>query len=150
MKTISRDAEVQLIEAITEMQTDSSRWVAVRLNFSHLLEHYRNESQFKVALNLIRNIVGDNEGALYLCDDSTIFVTIYNSGKVLADKLIFQLRYLFMDDPLAYNGDGEENPAFADYYDLSQGVDAFMKVCKSRLSSKIKRLGIYENHITRC
>jgi len=38
---------------------------------------------------------------------------------VLLEKLIFQLRYLFMDDPIAYDDNGKESQEFCQMFDLS-------------------------------
>ncbi len=139
MKVINRDAEVKLIEKLSDIQEDSDRWVAVCFAFSRLLEHYRSEYQIKIAINLINDLVGENEGAVYLCDDSTIYVLTHNVTKALIDKMIFQLRYLFMDDPLAYTEEGEENSEFAAVYDLDRSWEDFMAISKGRLTQKLKR-----------
>ncbi len=141
MKTVSREAEVRLVETLTDMQDDSNGWVAVCFAFSRLLEHYRSDYQIKIAINLINDLVGTREATVYVCDDSTIYVLMRNVTKALVDKMVFQLRYLFMDDPLAYNADGEENPEFSRTYDLDRSWKDFMHICKARLTKRIKSSG---------
>lgn len=141
MEIVSREAEVKLIEAVTDIRESSHRWVAVCFHFSQLLEHYRNESQLKIAVNMISGQMSAFEGTLYQYDDGSIYVMIEGGTPALAEKMVFQLRYLFMDDPLAYTGDGEENPAFSNVYDLGEHYDEFVKLCKSRLTQKIKSRG---------
>ena len=96
---------LQLIETMPQ------GWQAVAFHFSKLLEHYRSEYQIKIATNLMNDLLGDRDGAIYLCEDSTIYVMVKNFPKSLTEKMIFQLRYLFMDDPLSYTAEGDENPA---------------------------------------
>lgn len=139
MKTINREAEIKLVESLTDIQDDPSRWTAVCFAFSRLLEHYRSEYQIKIAINLINDLLNDTDSTVFVCDDSTIFALMHHVPKSLVDKMIFQLRYLFMDDPLAYNGDGEENPEFSKTYDLERSFSDFMNISKMRVTNRIKR-----------
>lgn len=138
MKIVNREAEVKLIEALTDIQDRPDDWVAVCFAFSRLLEHYRNDYQIKIAVNLINDVVGHYETTVFVCEDSTLFVLIKGAPKSVLDKMIFQLRYLFMDDPLAYDGNGEENPEFSRIYSLDRTIKDFMQISKARLTSKIK------------
>ncbi|MCI5049464.1 MAG: EAL domain-containing protein [Rickettsiales bacterium] len=138
MRTITREAEIQLIEELVDIQEVSNRWMAVCFRFSQLLEHYKSEPQIKIAINIISGLVNHHEASVYICEDGTMFVLVADATKPLIDKMVFQLRYLFMDDPLAYLPDGEENENFSVFFDLGENYDAFMKVCKARLGKKIK------------
>lgn len=140
MKVINRDAEVKLIELLNDIQDSATGWTAVCLAFSRLLDHYKSEYQIKIAINMINDAVGNAEGAIYLCDDSTIYVVARSVPRSLVDKLVFQLRYLFMDDPLAYTADGEENPEFSMTYELERAWKDFMQICKGRLTQKVRRV----------
>lgn len=141
MKTITREPEVKLIEALTDIQDDPRGWTAICFAFSRLLEHYRSEYQIKIAINLINDLSGDKECTLFISDDSTIFLLMKDASKALIDKMIFQLRYLFMDDPLAYTPDGEENSEFSRIYDMATGHNDFLQISKSRLTTRIKSQG---------
>ncbi len=141
MKTITREPEVKLIEALTDIQDDPRGWTAICFAFSRLLEHYRSEYQIKIAINLMNDLSGDKECTLFISDDSTIFLLMKDASKALIDKMIFQLRYLFMDDPLAYTPDGEENSEFSRIYDLATGHGDFLQISKSRLTTRIKSQG---------
>jgi EAL domain-containing protein (putative c-di-GMP-specific phosphodiesterase class I) len=107
--------------------------------FSQLLEHYRSEYQIKIAVNLLNDLLGDRDGALYVCEDSTIFVVVRNLPKPQQDKMVFQLRYLFMDDPLAYTPEGDENPDFCQHYVLDQDWQEAMDILKRRLVMRVRK-----------
>jgi hypothetical protein len=55
--------------------------------------------------------------------------------KAIVDKLIFQLRYLYMDDPLAYSDVGVENPDFCTQYDLKHHLRDFYDLCARRMAA---------------
>ena len=139
MRVITREPIAHLIELATVVQENRAGWYAVHFAFSHLLEHYRSDYQLKIAINLMNDVLGDRDGAIYVCDDATIFVMVRNAGKSVVDKLVFQLRYLFMDDPLAYTIDGEENGEFAQVFDIETRWQEFMDLAKARLVKHVRR-----------
>ena len=141
MKTINRETEIKLIEALTDIQEAPQQWVAVCFYFSRLLDHYRSEYQIKIAVNLIKDLLGNAEATVFICEDSTMYVIMKGVTKAQVDKMVFQLRYLFMDDPLAYDADGQENPEFSKTYDLERSFEDFMALCKARLTGKIRASG---------
>lgn len=138
MRIVTKEPEAHLIELLNLVQENRQGWQAVAFNFSKLLEHYRSEYQIKIATNLINDLLGDRDGAIYLCDDANIYIMIRHLPKPLMDKMIFQLRYLFMDDPLAYHADGEENKQFSTLYEIETDWQEFMDQCKRRLVQRVR------------
>jgi hypothetical protein len=88
----------------------------------------------------LNDLLGDRDGAIYLCEDSSIFVVAYNLPKPQHDKMVFQLRYLFMDDPLAYNPEGDENPDFCSHYVFDTQWQDAMATLKKRLVSRVRKI----------
>lgn len=140
MRIVTKEPEAHLIELLNLVQENRNGWSVIAFNFSKLLEHYRSEYQLKIATNLMNDLLGDRDGAIYLCDDASIFVMVRHLPKPLMDKMVFQLRYLFMDDPLAYSADGDENPDFALIYEIEHDWDAFMEICKKRLVQRVRKI----------
>jgi hypothetical protein len=136
MKIINREA--RLIELISTIQEQREGWHGVCFAFSQLLEHYRSDYQIKIAINLMNDLLGDRDGAIFLCEDATIYVVVRNLSKPLLDKMVFQLRYLFMDDPLAYTAEGDENPEFAQVYSIETEWDDFNKVARNHWAQKVR------------
>jgi EAL domain-containing protein (putative c-di-GMP-specific phosphodiesterase class I) len=139
MRVISREPEAHLIELLQLVEENSQGWQAIAFHFSLLLEHYRSEYQLKIATNLMNDLLGDRDGAIYLCDDATIYVVVRNFPRQITEKMIFQLRYLFMDDPLAYTAEGDENPGFSTIYDIESQWQDFMNLCKRRLITRVRQ-----------
>lgn len=139
MRVISREPEANLIELLQLVEDTPQGWQVVTFAFSKLLEHYRSEYQIKIATNLMNDLLGDRDGAIYLFEDSTIHVMVRSFPKLLMEKMIFQLRYLFMDDPLSYTTDGDENPAFSKLYDMESQWQEFISLCKRRLVMRVRQ-----------
>lgn len=139
MRVISKEPEAHAIELLTTVQEQTDGWAMTVFAFNRLLEHYRSEYQIKIAVNLLNDLLGDRDGAIYLCEDATIYVIVRNLAKPQQDKMIFQLRYLFMDDPLAYTIEGDENPDFCfSYHFETQWQDA-MNLLKRRLVARVRK-----------
>lgn len=139
MRIINREPEAHLIELLNMVQDAREGWAAVAFNFSRLLDHYRSEYQIKIATNLMNDILGDRDGAIYMTEDSNIYIMVRNLAKPMLDKMIFQLRYLFMDDPLAYTVEGDENPDFAITFDIPTEWQQFLDLSKRRLINRVRK-----------
>lgn len=139
MRIVTKEPEAHLIELLNLVQENRQGWQAVAFHFSKLLEHYRSEYQIKIATNLMNDLLGDRDGAIYLCEDANIYVMVRHLPKPLLDKMVFQLRYLFMDDPLAYGEDGEENRDFSQLYEIEEEWNSFMDICKRRLVMRVRK-----------
>ena len=138
MKLTTKDAEAKLVEMVEGIKAECISWRALHFRFSRLLEHYKSEYQIKIAVNLISDLLKAFQGAIFICPDGDIFVLSKGGGKSLLEKVVFQLRYLFMDDPLAYSSDGQENDNFSTLYDLSVDWQDFMNACKKKLAASAK------------
>ncbi len=139
MRIITREPEAHLIELLNLVQEQRNGWLAISLHFKKLLEHYRSEYQIKIATNLMNDILGERDGAIYLSEDASINIMVRHLPKPLLDKMLFQLRYLFMDDPLAYTMEGDENPEFVSFYDMETQWQEFMDLSKRRLVTRVRK-----------
>jgi EAL domain-containing protein (putative c-di-GMP-specific phosphodiesterase class I) len=133
MQLVSVGAEAKLVEYLSSIREDAAGWLGVCFAFSSLMEQYRSEYQIKIALNMIKDLLKQDEGQVYVCRDATVYVLVKGSTKQQLEKVVFQLRYLFMDDPLAYTQDGEENPEFCSMYDLATEFDAFAALARAKM-----------------
>ena len=138
MKQVVNNAEVKFVEALNKLSGEEDRWSVICFAFSHLLEHYRSDYQLKIAVNLMQDVVKSHDAALYQCSDATIFLLLKDAEEEMLGKLIFQLRYLFMDDPLAYTSEGEENEKFSQIYNLNEQYVDILELSKVRLGRQIK------------
>lgn len=138
MFTTTKDAELKLVDLVESIENEATQWRAVYFHFAQLQEHYQSQYQIKIAMNLVVDLLSAQQGGLFVFEDYTLIVVCKGILKTQIDKVIFQLRYLFADDPLSYGIEGEENPAFCDVYDLSVHYEEFHQVCQAALTRKIR------------
>lgn len=124
MFIVDRSAEARLVETLGDLRDQCDSWTAVAFHLSELMDEYKSDYQLKIALNMANDLLRAFEGAIYAFDDGSLLVLCNHLSHVLLNKLVFQLRYLYMDDPLAYTPDGIENPDFCAVYRLHQDWQA--------------------------
>ena len=137
LKLIKKDGEKRLLDLLGKLQEEGG-YNVIHFKFSELLDHYKNEYQHKIAANIINDILADAEGYVFEMADYDIFVVCKGIIRNVVKKLIFQLRYLYMDDPLAYDVDGNENPAFAQVYDIKINWRELFNIARDK-SSELER-----------
>ena len=135
---VLKSGEVKLMEALSGL-SDAHGWQAIHFHLCDLLEQYQSEYQVKIAVNLIYDLLKVHDGGIYLLSDNSIMVMAYGLDKPLVGKLIFQMRYLYLDDPLAYSDEGVENPDFCTLYDLSHSWQELLNFCSRRMAIAVRR-----------
>lgn len=135
---VLRAAEVKLMEALGAIDNPDD-WLAVDFHLNRLLEQYQSDYQIKIAVNLMHDLLKDDDGGIYLLSDRSISVLCRRMERTVLNKLIFQLRYLYMDDPLAYTEAGEENPDFSTMYDLSKRWQDYWELSSRRMAMTARK-----------
>lgn len=113
-------------------------YYALHFNLSRLHPEYRSDFQLKIAVNILNDVFRDCDGTVFLCRNGDIYVLYQGTDKGLIEKSIFQVRYLFIDDPLAAHPDGTENDAFCATFDLTFQWQQFYKSIPGRMTSQIE------------
>jgi len=144
LQLITKNAEVKLLQMLAPMRGQAQGWQAVHFHLSDLLDEYKSEYQVKIAINLLHDVLKGHEGSIFVMTDSSILLLCNRLEQTILDKLIFQLRYLYMDDPLAYNESGQENPAFCTLYDLRHDWHDFYDLASNymALATRKKPIGL--------
>ncbi len=138
MIIVQKSSEIRLMELLGAIR-DPAGWQAVHFHLDELLEQYKSEYQIKIAINLIHDLLKGYEGGIYQMADGSIIAICNEVDRNILNKLIFQLRYLYMDDPLSYTEDGSENPYFCTTYDLRLRWQDFMDMCGSRMAFLVRK-----------
>ncbi len=145
MFTVTKETELKLVDTVGGINNEAASWRAVYFRFDQLLEQYRSDYQIQIAVNLLNDLLVVHQGGVFVCFDRTIILLCRNITKGQLDKAIFQLRYLFMDDPLAYDAGGDENPEFCRIYDLGVEYAEFYQFCRKKLSQNTRVEQLAEN-----
>ncbi len=115
------------------MRDDATDRYALLFHLSRLLDVNRSDFQFKIAVNILNDVFRRREGAILQFASGDILVFYHGADRSLLEKAIFQLRYLFIDDPLSTHADGGENEAFCTVYDLAFQWRALYRLATQRM-----------------
>ncbi len=133
MLAVQRNSEKKLLEMVQSLKDASAGYYGVHFHFSELQTQYRSEYQIKIAVNIITDTFKGQDGVVFVCKDNDLFMLYHGVERTFIEKAVFQLRYLFMDDPLAYNDEGFENEDFASVYDLEFQAKEFLNLCRRKV-----------------
>ena len=140
MRTVATGAEAKLFEITSSLRASSDGYYALHYHFSRLQEEFRSDYQIKIAINVLSDLFKGMDAVLFLLKDFDIVIIYNGTNRGLLEKAIFQLRYLFMDDALAYTDDGYENEDFCSVYDLEFQWRDFFVACKRKLGKDIEEV----------
>ena len=132
MKVVKKSSEAKLLEIVSSLRGAPDGYYALHYHLSKLQEEFRSEYQIKIAVNIINDLFKSQDSILFLMKGNDIILLYNGDNRALLEKAIFQLRYLFMDDPLGYAEDGYENEDFCSVYDLEFQWRDFFVVCRQR------------------
>lgn len=133
MFTITKNTEAKLVEVAATLKEDPHGYYALHFHFSQLQEVRSSQYQIKIAVNILHDLFKGEEGGTFICKDNDLFFLYKGTNRPLIEKAIFQLRYLFADDPLAYTPTNRENEEFCTVYDLEFQCHEFIKECKKKM-----------------
>ncbi|MFN7038037.1 MAG: EAL domain-containing protein [Alphaproteobacteria bacterium] len=117
--------KLRLIEQLKFLKDKCQNHFAVHFHFSKLKENNKSEYQTKISINIINVFFRNHEIDIFVLKDGDIVVIYQNEDKEVLRKVIFELRYLFIDDPLAFKSEGIENPDFCTSYYLLTDWEKF-------------------------
>jgi len=140
LQFINKSPEPKLMQMLGTKPLQSDGWVAIHFHLSELLDEYKSEYQIKIAINLINDLLKNYEGSIFLFSDYSIMVLCFRLEQTIKEKLTFQLRYLYMDDPLAYTDSGQENPKFCTLYELRRDWNEFYALCSHRMVMTTRKI----------
>lgn len=133
MRIITKDSEAKLLEMSDSLKDYGGGYSAIHFYFSRLEERFRSEFQMKIAVNIVHDLLKSHTGAIFLCSNYDMVVIFDSDDKNLIEKVIYQLRYLFSEDPLAYIHGKIENELFCSVYLLAFQWRDFALTCKKIL-----------------
>lgn len=139
MFTIVKNAEAKLLEVALGLKEDPYGYYAIQFHLSQLQEHNRSQYQIKIAVNILQDIFKSEEAGAFILKDHDVFFLYKGMERHIIEKAIFQLRYLFSDDPLAYQARDVENHHFASVFDLEFHINEFIDICKHKLPAELNQ-----------
>jgi EAL domain-containing protein (putative c-di-GMP-specific phosphodiesterase class I) len=136
-------AEHVLVDFVQRLARNPFGWRAVVLHLSRLRSEHRGAPQMCIATNTFELLVKRFEGQIFPLADGDLVLLCKGANATDIDEAVQSVRYLFGDDPLAADFDGDTGNGFASWYEL--GADcapfvAFAEEAAQRAARRQQRL----------
>ncbi|MFZ4699530.1 MAG: hypothetical protein ACOYMG_05730 [Candidatus Methylumidiphilus sp.] len=137
MQVNPRGSESKLVERLLGLKPAAKDWVGVYFSLDKLQPKHQSNYYINIAVNIMDDVLRQCEAEAYVCKDYSIFLLCKSIQDPLLEKLIFQVRYLFIDDPISYNEEGAENDMLCGLYHFNRKLDEFTSLALSKVIGKI-------------
>jgi len=123
MKIFDHHATLFLLEKLNSIRYFHSSWRSIHLQMSGKKERYNRTMRIHFILKGFQNLLAEDEGYVYLCEDGDIIILF--EGRVT--PMIKKLARYFGDLDAEYGSDTLDH--FFRTYDLSKDWGAFSHMC---------------------
>jgi hypothetical protein len=134
MNLYTQAAEQRLESAINSTLLGVNNTTAIIFNLSQLGVKRDNNDHINIAANILRDQLKSSLGEIYVLKDGDLVLVLKSGTQKQIIESIYQIRYLFADDSLAYTN-GIENSDFCLLYDSANNWDSFLEYCKSKIEN---------------
>lgn len=139
MRITNNNIEAKLVDFANSTRGSMEDNYALHFRLSRLTESYKSEFQIKIAINILNELFREENGDILKSENSDIYVLYQGNDRNLINKAIFQLRYLFFDDPLATTPEGKENKEFCEIYDMNFNWQAYSILANRLMTESIQK-----------
>lgn len=131
MKLINRDAGKHLLDKANSISPNPQNWRCIYINFAGQKEQYSDGLRTYVVTNIIKDMLEDDDGYIYLCDDGDVFILFRGQVGPILEKLGEQFRDLGKSEGAAH----PEEEIYS-VLDLSKYWQVFITLCRSKAPDK--------------
>lgn len=130
MKIIQDSPEVLLYEMAKSIEANAKSWRAIHLEFSSIRAKYGEGLRSAVLVNIIRDLLRNEDGSVFLCDDQDIIILFQGAVTRILEGLGEHIT-IFISN--AQPGEPVENAdQFCHTYDLGKHMEPFMALCEMK------------------
>lgn len=140
MRVFTTNVEAKLVDFANTTRGRSEDYYVIHFRLSKLSEAYKSDFQVKIALNILTDLFREERAEVCKADNLDIFLLYHGNDRGLINKSVFQLRYLFFDDPLATLPNGRDNKDFCDVYDLNFQWAQFSTFANSLMAESMNKI----------
>lgn len=139
MRVFTTNVEAKLVDFANTTRGRSEDYYVIHFRLSKLSEAYKSDFQIKIAMNILNDLFREERAEVCRTDNFDLFLLYHGNDRGLINKAVFQLRYLFFDDPLASLPDGRDNKDFCEIYDLNFQWSQFSAFANGLMSDSLNK-----------
>lgn len=141
MNIITQNGEIAILEFLKELDERNSYndFYAITFHMSKLHERNKSDYQLKIAQNILADLTKRIISRIFVKANKDIVIIFEAKNREFVEKIIYQLRYLFIDDPLAFKKPNIENHDFSTVYVLIFQKEEFKRIILNSLNDEQKK-----------
>jgi hypothetical protein len=136
MQLVTKDTETQISPILERISKDRMNYYAILFRLSELDAKNKTDYKINIVLNILNDFFKTNDGFLFLFKDKDVLTVFREEDTQRIQKVIFQLRHLLAEDPLAFIKEGVENNRFTSVYILQFQWAEFSNFYLSKVQNK--------------
>lgn len=137
MQVNPKGSEEKLIRRLADLKSVAANtWIALYFSFDKLLLKHQSNYSINIAVTIMDDLLGQREAEVYICKDSSVFLLCNKIPNSLLEKLIFQVKYFFIEDPIARGDTGPDGDLLCSRYALDMKLDELTSLALSKLIGK--------------
>lgn len=137
MNLYMQAAEERLQSAINGSLPEARNTLGVVFNLSLLRIRRDNKDHITIAANILRDIMKSSLGEIYVFHDGDIILINKSGNTKEVQESIYQMRYLFADDPLSFINEPSSNDNFCRIFDSNNNWEDFVSLCRIKVGNAI-------------
>jgi len=126
------DSERLLVAYLKGLEESPVGWQAAHIRLSRLSPANRRDYNTRIVVNNLIHLVRKYQGRLFVAHNQDVILVCKGAPVPEVEKAIYNLKYLFQDDPLA------RDTEFAAWYDLSVKLPDLLEVAYHLLKQKVR------------
>ncbi len=140
IRIFTSNIEAKLVDFANTTRGRSEDYYVIHFRLSDLSETYKSDFQIKIAVNILNDLFREERAEICRMENFDLFLLYHGNDRALINKAVFQLRYLFFDDPLATTPDGRDNKDFCDVYDLNFQWSQFSAFASRLMADSLNKI----------
>ncbi len=147
MRLYSKNAEQLLLDKAKSISEQHTSWRCIHIDFASRKDLCSEGLRTHVVTNIIKELLENEEGYIYLCDDGDVFILFQGKAKDIVDRLGEHFKGL---GEIGKSSGAED--ALYHILDLSLQWNAFVALCEEKAllplkkAEKIQQNGIAQAH----
>lgn len=102
---------------------------------SRLMDEHKSQEQINIAANVLKDQLHGVDGDIFVLEKADIIVVVKSCSMRQIKNAVFQMRYLFADDPLVYSHHNQAVDIFCSVYSCDTGWKQFVTACRKILEA---------------
>jgi len=136
---VSSAQEYRLLDYVERLGRLRDGRRGLHIHLSQLKSHNRRDHHLRIAVSTFESHVKSFEGQIFRLANQDVFFLFKDIDPVVIDEAVMRVRYLFTDDPLTQDLEGDGVDPFVTWYDVDRDFPKLLETVRALYDEVQKR-----------